>query len=471
MKNIIKISAVLLLISFSAFAQYGSAGGSDTRTMSMAKTYNASSFGVYSIGVNPANMMFGKNNVEFSTLLPLPNLSVGAGTNFMTMDDFNYFFGGVDGNSRVLSSSDKSRFNDLFKNGGEVSASFSFNLLSFMYRANPEVGSFGFSISDFAGGRFVIPAALPDLALNGNQLDKVYNFKDAELSSSWMRYYSLSYARELPEIEQTFFDKISVGASVKMVQGFYYVGFDKSNSSIVTGSDFNIVAKGDQVINAAFSPDFNMKYDFDSTSGQGSKNVGPFPKPAGTGFGFDFGVAAQMKEMRFSLALTDVGSVTWDQHPVRYTSTGSATINDVSNQDQVQSLGDSLKGKGEYISSFSTSLPTALRLGASYLFDSDDDDVPGKLLVALDYNQGFNSIVGNTTKPRVSVGADWGLTGALNIRTGLSFGGLDGFNWAFGLGLDTGLIQFNFATTDMQSAISPNSAKRLSFSMGTLWKF
>jgi len=65
------------------------------------------------------------------------------------------------------------------------------------------------------------------------------------------------------------------------------------------------------------------------------------------------------------------------------------------------------------------------------------------MLVAIDYNQGFNDQPGNTTKPRTSIGADWVL-GTIAVRSGFSFGGIDNFNWGFGLGLDFGILALNF---------------------------
>jgi len=52
-----------------------------------------------------------------------------------------------------------------------------------------------------------------------------------------------------------------------------------------------------------------------------------------------------------------------------------------------------------------------------------------------------------------------------NLRIGFPTGGVDflrrsdEFAWAVGLGMYTGVIEFNFATSYFQSVVSPNSAK------------
>lgn len=471
MKNLVLTGAISLLLSIASFAQYGSSGSVDARNMSLAKTYNASTVGLNSIGFNPANLIFTTRKVEFSTVFPLPSLAISTGTSFITINDIKYFFGGVDGKARYLNDADKQRLNDLFTDGGEVDAGVSLDMFSFMFKYDKDYGALSFGIHDFVGGKFRVPAALVDLGLNGNQFNKVYDFNDANMESWWIRNYTISYARELSEIPQDIFDRIAAGISLKIVQGFFYTGISKVNTTLLTSNMQNSIStSADIVTHAAFSEDFGMKYDFDSTTQHRKSSMSPFPTPAGTGLGFDIGFAADMKNWRFSAAITDIGSITWDKNPVEYTTAGSMVISDFSDQKQRDSLSDKFKSNGKYASSFSTNLPTALRLGASYAFNSDDDYIPGKLLLAFDINQGFNYSPGNTKKMRTSLGAEWIPWGWLNVRTGLSLGGVDGFNWAFGLGFDTGLVEFNFATSDMNSFVAANSAKRVSVSLGSKWK-
>jgi hypothetical protein len=467
MKKLLLITVVTLSLSCFTFAQFGSVGIVDAKSMSLGKTYNANTDGIYSVGINPANMMFSPSyHFEFSTVLPLPAISIKAGTNFMNFDDFNYFFGGDNGSARLLTPADKQRMFDLFSNSGKVFVSASFTTFAAMYKSNASFGAFGFAMADFIGGGFTVPKAIVDLGLNGNSPNQVYSFNDVDAQSWWIREYSLSYARELPEIDQNIFDKIAVGLSVKMVQGFAYFAVDHVNSSFTTGASNQLTLSNQYLIKSAFSSNFGKIYDFDSSDAKA--NMGPFPTPAGTGVGFDFGIAAAYdKVWRFSLAVTDIGKINWDQNTAEYSGSGTVTITDLTDSTQRQNLSDSLKGKGHPSSGFTTDLPTAFRLGASYNLKNI---IPGSMLLALDYNQGFNNMPGNSKIGRWSLGADWAPWGWLNIRTGFSVGGIDGFGWAFGLGLDTGLLEFQFATSDMNQAVIGNSAKMITVSIGSRWK-
>ena len=59
--------------------------------------------GIYSLGINPANLsIMDEGSVEFSTLIPFPYVSVHSGTDFLSMNQLNYYFGGVNGKARVL---------------------------------------------------------------------------------------------------------------------------------------------------------------------------------------------------------------------------------------------------------------------------------------------------------------------------------------------------------------------------------
>ena len=69
-----------LILAVEGSAQYGSIGSVDARSMGFAKTYTAVTKGVYSIGLNPANLIL-EDTLKFqiATLLPVPSLSAIGG--------------------------------------------------------------------------------------------------------------------------------------------------------------------------------------------------------------------------------------------------------------------------------------------------------------------------------------------------------------------------------------------------------
>lgn len=469
MKNFKVIIFISIIFSIRVFAQYGSEGAADARSLGLGNTSCAISRGVYSLGINPANLLKTDEKVDIISILPLPRLSMYTGTDFITINDISYYSDG-----KTYTENDKKNLNSLFNNGGLIFGNVSFTLLSFGIRFKPSIGAFAFSISDVIEGDVTVPQAMPSLLLYGNPQNSLFNFDDSKLNSWWIRDYSLSYAREIQEIKSTILNKLTVGISLKYFQGFEYAQSSRVNGNMVqTGGNNQITLKTNYTIHSAFSDNFHVKYSFDSTAKQDAE-VSVFPSPAGTGFGFDLGFSMVIfKDYDVALAITDLGSITWDENTAQTVSTSQYKLDDIFDKVQRDSLKDKFKAKSERSGSFITELPTTLRFGAARKFIfNEKESFPGNLLVSIDINQGFNNEPGNSTKTRVSFGGEWkAARGFPVLRTGFSFGGLLGFHWGLGLGIDTGLLEFNFATYDLQSFIKPNSAKYLSVALDSRWKF
>lgn len=471
-KNLLSVILLTIVFSSKAFPQFGSSGTTDARSMGLAKTYNSTSMGIYSIGINPANLsIMDEGSVEFSTIIPLPFISIHSGTDFLSMEKINYYFGGVDGKARVLTENDKQNFNDLFSDGGSVFANFSTTLFSFALKPSIEAGTFALSISDFVGGNFTIPQAIVDLGLNGNQTEKKYDFNDEKFKSWWIRNYGISYSREFQMESESWLKNISAGVSFKLVHGYYYAGIEKVNTNLETGTYNEIQGNADMIGYSAFSDGFGVKYDFDSL--EHKSNFGLFMPPAGNGLGFDIGLSFLLEgNWNVSFALTDIGSINWTKNAAKFKAEGEIFIDDLTDQEQLDSLKDKFTGDAERIESFSTGLPTVFRFGLGYNLNEEDNFLPGTLLLGLDYNQGFNDLPGNSKTPRVSFGFEWKPGDWIPyLRSGVSIGGADGFAWAVGLGIYTGAIEFNFATSYFQTIVSPNAAKQISVAFGSRWKF
>ncbi len=467
MKTYKMFLVLVFIFSVKIFSQAGgSIGISDARSAAMGKTSATSSFGLRALGNNPANLFSDSSkHVELIIPFPLPNLSGSIGTNFMSLDEYNYFFGyktkDADGNTigRYLTDADKNRMKNLFADGGAITGDAQVQYFAISIKPSNSFGVFSFSMNDIISSNVTFPKGIVSIALDGNPVNQVYNFNDTRMKSWWLRKYSISYARSLSR-------KISLGVSFNIVQGFAYAGLDHINTQLTTGTGNVITGKGEFLAYAAFSPDFNVKYDFDkSTTAKKDFKFSPFLTPAGNGFGFDFGLNAKLDNVwSFGFAITDIGSVKWNKNAAQYSSSAPIYLDDLTNESQRDSLVKALVGKdsGKYISEFSTPLATALHLGASMQLNN--------LLLAFDYNQGFNDQPRNSKKPRFSIGADWVL-GFFALRTGLSFGGFDKFNWGLGCGFDFGFLEMNFGTPDFESVVVPNSAKRITVAIDSRWKF
>ncbi len=475
-----KIKYLILIVIFnvSLFAQSGGSSGLfNPRATAMGNTYTASARGVYTMGINPANLAVPLDNtVQFST--PLLNLNFSLGNDFFDANEFNYFFAGTkdpngDVKGKLLTDADKKRFLALFDNGSGIRGGLSILYFALSVNAGKEVGAFGFSVEDKFGMQVTLPKELFDFALFGNEIGKTFNLDDLASKESYLRYYTFSYARDLTDLlPEGIFQRFSVGLSVKMVKGYAYAKATSSGATITTLADHSVQLNNQSEMDIAVSPDFGIVWDFEKDSTK-ARNFGPFPTPAGNGVGFDMGFSAQLNDAwSFGIALTDVGKVNWENEIVTYSSSDSYTVTkaDTTVLDSLKNR--FIKGKGRYGSPFTSPLPTAVRLGAAFRLDKFlDGDFPGRMLIVAGLNEGFNDEPGNSKTPRFSLGCEWKPADWLPIRTGVSFGGLEGFNWGFGFGLDAGVLSFDFAAANLNSVVAPNTAKKIGLSIGSRWRF
>jgi len=484
MKTIL-ITAIVLLLSLQTAAQSaGSIGITDARSVAMGKTYTAASQGLGGLGTNPATIFNRKDttrNWEMIIPFPLPQLGMKVGTNFLSVDEFNYFFGessiNADGEKvgKYLTAGDKTRLTNLFSDGGTFQTDLQLTLFALSYKPGAKAGVFTFAINDVFGTNATIPKGLVDLLMNGNTPGDVFNFNDTKLQAWWLRKYSLSWAHGMTFLPQVFQD-INYGFSLNLISGFFYVGIDKMNSQFSTGAQNALTIKNDFMAHSSFSSDFGVEYNFDSSSTKTKASPGPFPSPSGKGYGFDFGFWGKINEVwAVGLSFTDLGSVKWKENVAEFQANSEVLITNLADTNQTKDLGDKLTGKNEskFIDGISTSLPSAMHVGVSFQLDKFvKGSFPGKMLIVADYNQGFNDQLRNSKTPRLSFGAEWIPTNwILSFRTGLSFGGFDKFGWGAGAGMDFGLLELNCGTPDFHYLFMPNGAKRVSFAFDSKWKF
>ena len=474
-----RLKYIILLFIFSnlLFAQNGGIlSFPDARSVAMGSQSAVTSNGIYSILANPANLSLQKSTVEIAILFPVPNMNAATGNDFMSFNDLDYYFGGVTDNNgnvvgRYLNETEKATLLSKFSEGNKIQTSTAMNLFAISVAAGKEVGSFGFSIDDIVGQRTGLPIDLFDLFLNGNEVGRTYNLDDLVFSTSYLREYSLSYARDFSSFFNGTFKSFSGGITLKMVHGYAYTGIETAGTKITTLEDHSILIENDFAVNLAVSPDFGIEWDWDDR--KKVSNISPFLSPAGTGLGINLGFAAELDSLwTFGLSVTDIGSVSWDNEPVSYKSKGSFLISDFTDSTLVDSIEAALKPIGSYSDGFTSKLPTVLRLGASFRLDRYlNGNFPGEMLLVVGYNQGFNNSLNNTTTPLVSLGCEWKPISAIQLRTGLAFGGFQTFAWSLGLGVDLGVIEFNFATADAISSIRGNDTQIIQFTVGSRWKF
>ncbi|NLO19335.1 MAG: hypothetical protein GX121_05590 [Ignavibacteria bacterium] len=459
----------LLLVFNDLKAQHGSFGAIDAKSNGMGACANASAFALSAIGKNPALLNSKSDSVE-NLMLKLPDFSFQLLNNSLSMKEFTHFFGNE--NAKYLSEKERNDLLGFFQENGKFYFSISAIPLAISYTPSKELGTFAFSVSDIAAANIIIAKDLIDLSLIGNDSGRVYSFNDSGFKGWWLRSFNISYARQIYEKESGLLKSLSAGITLKFITGYEYSELEKLESRFHTGE--NSAITGNLVANtvSSFSPDFGVEYDFDKKTKPSNFNL-LYMEPAGIGYGIDLGFYSELENgLNLGLAITDIGAINWSKETVRYDLNSNFFVDDILDRKKRDSLINSTNAKGDYISDFSKPLPSALRFGASYELSQRIEEIPGVLLLALDYNQGFNDLPGNSRIPRIGFGAFWHpdfdypyiLTGVSNAQTGR-------INFSLGAGYQYDFFQVNISTYDLISLISKEySSPNYSLGINLIWK-
>ncbi len=441
---------------------------SNVRGMGMARTLIACSRGTEALGINPANLaLHGRSPFSLS----LAPFGFRISTELFSYDIYQEYFTGVaetspDGTRepRYLTNEDKDRILGSLPEG-VGSTRFDFEAMALGVSLTTEkLGGFGLSVVDRAGALVELPRDYVRFFLYGlDSTGSQYVFDGTGVSAWWWREYNVSYGFRIP-IELRIPQSVYVGLGVKFLRGYGMMETQRYAASLanrrVGANQYQLEVGFDYLARRSGVDFLDQDKEADFT---------PFPEPAGKGTGFDIGVSAQVMPGLFVAAsVTDIGSIRWERNVVQTDGHYTMVLDDPFEEENVDSLERALRGTNHAGESFSTSLPTALRLGVAV--ESDDFAylrfLPGRMLLALDYNQGLNSSMGNTTRPRVSIGMEYRLVPFLPLRTGLSLGGGDGVRWAAGFGLDFYYLSFDLATENFGLVFSPKDFQMFSIAAG-----
>jgi hypothetical protein len=458
--NLYTLTIILVLAFLQAFA----GDLSNIRGVGMGRTMNASSRGIDALGVNPANIAIpDQGNFD----LNLAPFGMRINTELLNYGLYQEYFTGVDSVgkrwAKRLEPADRdkilSQMPDLPKTRIETEAMVG---ASFQH---PVIGGIGFAIIEHAGAAITLSKDFFRMAAFGLEpAGSIYIFDGTEASAWWYGEYNISYGRMLP-VQIGFLKDLYAGIGLKFIRGYgisqpinqrssfgnYPDPVNPLQYSIKGNIDFLTTHAGVDYMNENSDAKFNL-----------------FPDPVGKGTGFDIGLSGELfNGVRVALSVIDIGKITWDKNVIESYGSGSMNITGATNnlEDTLKSI---FKGKTRPGAAFDTYLPTALRLG----FATGASEIPvlkflpGKLILAFDYLQGFNESLGNTTKSRFSLGTEYRVFPVLPLRTGLAFGGGDKMRWAFGFGLDLHNFSLDFATDNFGMVFIPKSFQTVSFSFG-----
>jgi hypothetical protein len=507
---LVLLSLSVLLSPLTLFA-----GGerASVAVVSLGRVGVASSRGLEAIGTNPANLTLphrGHNvvktvisvthdtltlasdslsvntiSVTHDSLIPmrnmppavsfqLPPFGIGfnLGTDLINFDIYEEYFTGIpdvngDGKRepRYIDEMDKEKILELFPSGiAETHFDLDIRLFGLTVH-NDWLGDIGLTMTDRISANFNLPKDYARFALNGlDSLGSTYDLSGTSVNAWYLREYALSYARNFPKL--FLLKNFSAGVGFKLIHGYAAISTQYYNGTF-----------GNTLLpNGSYSLDGNINFSLtrstsDNFNGEGS--FSPFPKPAGNGFGVDVGVAADVYQgIRAAASMIDIGTINWTANTKETYASASFSFRNPAFSSESDSLEKLFKGYDTTYREFSTTLATASRVGVAVQVDQLPffTSFPGHLMITVEYHQGFNSSPGNTTRARLGVGMEYRPIVWFPLRTGISIGGQDRFNWAAGFGFDFGGFNLNLGTENIGILTSPSAYDQLSFGMGMTFR-
>lgn len=389
---------------------------SSARSLAMGGAYTALAIGPVAARYNPANLGltdYRQRGIE------LFGFGASIQNNAFTLDEYNTYTGAV------LSTSDKEYIlNQIPNQGLNLKADFEASALSV------SKGQFAFNVTAMGAADVNLSRDIFDLLLNGNTFADTIDVTGSYSEAISYVSFGASYGRAIHENHSR---QLAVGISLKYLRGLAVERVTELEGLAVTYAT-GFAGQGSAVIQTA---------------------------AGGTGYSIDLGVALRLNHSytlgaRLKNAL---GRISWNNSAQEYSyifSFDTLTINNI-NGGSVVSSDTSID-----IPSFLTTLPPTLNVGIA--------NTDGKLIWAIDWEQGLRREYGVSTKPKLSVGVEYALVSFFPARAGYSLGGGRNPSLSLGSGLDLSKFYFDFAFVT-GSSIAASSSKGLNLSISTGLRF
>lgn len=192
------------------------------------------------------------------------------------------------------------KMSDKSKKRNVIGSEYALNLVDAVIKKEKYIFGFGVEENDLFS--FSYNKELGKLLWQGNSQFENQTVKENKAKFYWhrVRYYKLTGATQLN-------DRLSIGGSVKFVQGIRQIKTKHFSGSLFTAKDGEYL-------------DFTMDYEF-NTAGLGKNNSGAF-RFNGLGAGLDINLAYQLnseKHQTVYMAVQNIGFVSWNGNATTYT--------------------------------------------------------------------------------------------------------------------------------------------------------
>lgn len=449
----------IAIFSLPALAQIDmgvpNAAGKGGASTAMVKNWEA-------IGINPSNLGW-TTNYKFS--MSILNAGISAQSKAL---DFKTLKHAMFHPSDTFSVAEKQNYAALFTNedGFNMAANVNWLAASIYF---PKLGGLAFSVRDRAYAHVGLNANAADILFNGMnasvyQDTSIYNenistiFDGCNITYLHFREANLAYGKRIIKMGTVDADGIP---AIQVFGGIglkYIWGMANMNAKIADG-----VILGQ----SSFSTNYSINYG--NIQNFTPEKVGGIFNAVGTGTGMDLGSSLILKnKIRFALAVTDIGSITWKNNVLIANDTTMPHLDSTNlglNNFQIASQTTFLFGDNGFMNytpapDFKSNLPTRLRLGFGM-------KIGERLDIGADLVLPLNKTLYNLSKPYMAIGAELKVFEIMKLNFGIAGSGPLGFNVPLGITLGPlGPFEFGLATGDILTFVDKSKNPNLSVCFG-----
>ncbi len=438
MKKIIFISIIFSFISLNLIADTFD----NPVSISLGDAYLIKASGYRALGWNPANLALYDNKFTIS----LSNLNLNITNNAFSIAFYNDLVG------QVLDEGDEQDILDRIPDSGfglYADVSFEPMITSFSYK------NFAFSSTANFLSTIRFSKGLFEFLIEDIEFQE-YDFSDCKGELVGFYENRLGYAQKLrlKDLLPYGLPPIYGGISISYIMGVSYAKISKLEASLINSQDGATIDANVKIKTCG------IKREDDEFSFSAETEI-TFP---GSGFRMDIGFLSKLNEnITVGLAFKNLfGSITWSndcqQHIFSaYGDSIFAYSGDYDFGDQFEEVDTTYS-----ISEIKQTIPFEIHMGGKYELKVFN--------LYADYVQGFESSAFTSSKPKISLGAEYDILKWLPIRLGFGFGDERSSHYSLGSGLEFKTFAFSWALRSYYSPV-PSYAKGLSYSAGVILKF
>jgi hypothetical protein len=429
-------------------------------------------------------------------------VGISAGSTYLNSSELEFVFD--DKACDVFSDADRLRLGGLLERD-RLAADVAADIAALTLRV-PGIGALGLQYGHRIRVRMNFPEEFrQDVLGQGDVFEGDKRYDGTDIGGEWVKRLALTLATAWNRVDVTdsgdvWLPVVGFGASIATLEGI--VHFDVDPASFVETLTLPPAGRTRRLgVNGYYAFRSSVPASFEPSQAILRPGFGASDSSRALGWGGSFGLSAvvlrrvRMDEelsigspldpehlrrqrvttrdaITFGVTVDEIGSLDWEGLNLQRARTIDTVVTDRGGGLTYEVL-CGYRGELDTVGSFTTSLPSQLRIGGAVDITAFVPAIRGDLLAGVEAAFDLNDAIGGEGAARVSVGGQWTPWRLLTLMSGVQVGGRQGFAWSLGARFQPfAWLSLAAATSDWTSALDAGSlAYDVTFRAATHFRF